>query len=142
VTIGSDPHRFVSDTKMIRRAIRKGWPVPEATRIAAIARMDAVVRRESVPTILGDGAVFQDEGKADAHAIAAAKTLVAMTAFDQAEEHHQDNLNKPAAGTTVNVGVQVGGTSDASIALFYVESGIPEKMPPALLERYKAGEFD
>lgn len=133
--------RVRKDARLAERAIREEWGIDPTMREAIKERLLAIVKKKSVDIPCGEG-VFPSESVADSNAIAAARVAATINAQDQADEHHLDNLNKPAAGTTVNVGVQVGGTSDASIALFYVESGIPEKMPPALLERYRAGEFD
>lgn len=148
IVVLSDPHRIKSDCNMIRRAVKAGWLVPQEKRPDVVKRLLEIVDTREHVTADDGGAEA-----ADRNAIAAARVLVAMTSENQAdthhveahnqrERHHADNLAKPAAGTTVNVGVQVGGTSDASIVQFFVEQGIPDKMPPALLERYKAGEFE
>lgn len=106
--------------------------------VVEMARLSARCARQAAE------AATEPRDIVDAGRLAALSATVGagLVKIQQADEHHADNLAKPAAGTTVNVGVQVGGTSDASIVQFFVEQGIPDKMPPALLERYKAGEFE
>lgn len=80
------------DCGLIRRAIRERWPVPDEYRHKIADRLMEVIEKRTVDVPMKDG-VFPSEAVADANAIAASKTFVAMAAQNQKDdpvpvEHH------------------------------------------------------
>jgi hypothetical protein len=142
IVVLSDPHRIKSDCNMIRRAVKAGWLVPQEKRPEVVKRLLEIVDTREHVTADDTGA-----DAADRNAIAAARVLVAMTGENQAdlhhvedhnqrERHHADQMARAPAGTTVNVGVQVG-LSDSDRIRIAVEAGLTHLLPPELAERAK-----
>jgi len=81
-----------ADLSLLRRAIREDWPMTAEVRAMAIARMEAIIRRESA-TIPGPGGEpVESEAIADRNAIAATGNLIAMRGQDQRERHHVNKM--------------------------------------------------
>ena len=46
-----DPHHLRGDLRLLRRAIREGWPIPETSRAALVERVGhAINRLDELPT--------------------------------------------------------------------------------------------
>ena len=136
LTVLGDPHRLESDMNLIRRAVRERWPVAANRRPAVVDRLLKIVERETVDVPAGDG-VFSSTYHADSNAIKAAVVLRTMEADNQRDEHHADDLAKPAGGTTVNVGVQVNTLSDERRIQIAAEAGVLHLLPAELQEKAK-----
>lgn len=88
-TILTDPHRVISDVKLVGRAVREHWPVPAAVKPRIVDRLLDIVEKETCQVMSKEGPVSLD-GPADANSVAAARVLVAMTGQNQADRHHRE----------------------------------------------------
>lgn len=79
----SSPREESRDVSLIRRALRDGWNIPADLRQEVVERLATIIRRESVTVLTASGESVDLHGPADCNAIAAAKVIVAMVAFDQ-----------------------------------------------------------
>lgn len=107
-------------------------------RDLARQRLKVILRKATVTGMSQQGPVELD-APADANAIAAVRALVAMDQMDQADDHLADKNKRLDEGKPTER--LAGSVSDAEVVAFFLGIGAPEKMPAALLERYKAGEF-
>jgi hypothetical protein len=54
-----DPHHLRGDLRLLRRAIREGWPIPEESRRVLLDRVSAIIDEpEAVPEGIRTRAVF------------------------------------------------------------------------------------
>lgn len=107
-----DPRASKKDIALARRAIKEKWPISAATRRHLVKRLVKVTRKEAVLVEWGVGeekTLMPMDGPADANAISATKVLVQMMGQNQADEHHAADLEKPAGGVNVNVGISTDG---------------------------------
>jgi len=77
-----------------------------------------------------------DAAKAVAQIVGVATKIEAQI---QADDHVEDKNRRLDEGKPTER--LAGSVSDAEVVAFFLGIGAPEKMPAALLERYKAGEF-
>jgi hypothetical protein len=145
----SNPNRTISDANLIRRAISERWPV-------------SLERRQRLVTILGQIAetdVFEIEkfetsdGGSESkgplrttgritmpnhrNQIAAARTLVAMVAQNQADEHHADDDANSKAGLQLSAAQLAASMTDLQKINLYIASGRPDLIPARLRELAK-----
>ncbi len=89
------------DVGLVSRAIRCGWDVPPATKVAVVTRMSEMVAASSVNVpVLVNGDVIDVERQdiANAQAIAAARILIEADKLDQADAHLSDKNARLDAG--------------------------------------------
>lgn len=107
-TLLTDPHHTRGDCRLTARAVRERWPVPEAAKAVVVERLLKIVEKENVAIPARDGMTVTVDGPADAHAIAAARVMVSMTAQNQADEHVAVKIDseakKESARDTYNIG--------------------------------------
>ena len=92
----ADPDDFNKDNRLVRRAIREGWPIGQAQRGIIVNRLMEIVQKRTVDVPTKEGMVAS-EAVADVNANAASKTLAGL---------HWANLTEQ--GKTAGVG---GGAS-------------------------------
>lgn len=110
-----NPATVRSDSRIVARAIKERWKIPDDRRDGLVTRLFDIVEKTSVTVMTKDGPELIDD-KADVNAIAAARVIVAMEGQNQEDE-------KPSAAPTVNVGVAVNGVTAAQVAAELVLSG-------------------
>jgi hypothetical protein len=86
-----------SDLKLVRRALRERWPVPQRTMQAAVKRLEEIVNKPVVQVMTVDGVKHLD-GPADANAVRAASVLAQMESQNQADDHLADKNERLDAG--------------------------------------------
>lgn len=77
IDVLADPTHFRQDCRLVRRAVRSGWPIGPRKRRVIVDRLMSVVEKTSVeiPTATGS---FASEAHADGNAVSAARTLASM----------------------------------------------------------------
>jgi hypothetical protein len=98
-----------SDLKLLSRAIRRRWPVPEKTMAAAIQRLETIVEKATVTVMTQDGPMSLD-APADANAVRAAAVLAQMESQNQADDHLADKNSRIDAGKPTELGGVVFST--------------------------------
>jgi hypothetical protein len=99
------PTEIVKDCGLLNRAIREQWPIPAARRNVIIDRLMDIVEKTEV-TVATKIGPMKLEGPADANAIAAARTLVAMVGQNQKEEpvtRHVEHTHELGPITVANM---------------------------------------
>lgn len=92
ITIGSNPKQVQPDAKLVQRAIRQRWPIPEEVRKAVVDRMAGFV---------ADPLIDPDR------AIAAARMIGVAEGQNQADDHLRDkNARLDEGKATENVAVR------------------------------------
>lgn len=81
----ADPHHTRADIRLVGRAVRKRWGVPDEARETLPRVMLDIVKRDSVTVLTKDGQPVEVSN--DRERIAAAKVLVQMEQQNQADDH-------------------------------------------------------
>lgn len=93
LSVLSDPHHSRADAKLIRRAIREGWPIPRSARKSIVASLVELATKEDAQ---------------DMTRVRAAATLIAADQVNARREANEIRQEQPApAGTAVQVNVNV-----------------------------------
>lgn len=80
---------LASDLRMMNRAIREGWDIPQEKRPAVVERLLDIVAKTEVTMMGVDGPVTLTD-KADTNAIQAARVLSGMSSHNLSDIHHQE----------------------------------------------------
>ena len=92
ITIGSNPKQVQPDAKLVQRAIRQRWNIPDKTKDAIVERMSGFV---SDPLIDPD------------RATAAARVIVVAEGQNQADDHlREKNARLDEGKATENIAVR------------------------------------
>ena len=91
-----------ADIALVENAVVNQWPVQAAKAAVIVDRLIGIVEKKTVSIPCGEG-VFESESEADKNAMKASDLLFKMA---------NSNNKKPAAGTTINVGVNVDASTD------------------------------
>lgn len=138
-----EEHRTNSDIRMVGRAIRERWDVPEEKRPQVVTRLLDIVATTEVTVMGADGVAVAVTDKADTNAIQAARVLIGMTAQNQADDHHADKQgNDDARLQNESFAVAAAAYSrltDGEKVAMAVRMGKVEMLPPRLREMAKKG---
>lgn len=88
----ADPKLARSDVRMIERAVRERWIMPEGAFTDLPAAMLEIVTKESIKVLDREGVAVEIDN--DREKIAAARVLAVLEAQNQADEHHSDKLHQ------------------------------------------------
>lgn len=86
LTILADEKRAKSDTALVGRAVRLGWPIEQANKDEVVRRLLGIVRKKTIEVPTKEGSI-DSAYHADGNAVAAARVLVSMDAQNQADAH-------------------------------------------------------
>ena len=104
-----DQHRMYEDTRLVARAAKHRWPVPENKRKDIVNRLHGIVKKTSVTAMTKHGEAVEVELPADINAIQAAKVLVDMEGQNQKDDHAAEGIG----GTTFNQQINLISSPDA-----------------------------
>lgn len=96
-----NPATVRSDSRMVARAIKERWPVPEDRKAGLVDRLFGIVAKTFVTVMDKTGNTVELDDKADTNAIAAARVIVAMEGQNQEEERPE------AKAPTINIGIGI-----------------------------------
>ncbi len=131
-----DGPKLKDDMRLLARAARRGWKVPDAVKDAAVERLRAIAAKSTVAMPMGDAGMVQAEYPADQNAIAAIRTLATLDGLDQTDHWKQDTNDRLDEGKlTGRLGTE--GLDDAELIKRgrQVASGVgsPEHGTPVLI---------
>lgn len=102
----------LKDARLILRADKERWPVPDEVRTAVVKRLAEIVEKREVAVVDSEGGVNYDESIADKNSIAASKALALLVGQNQ-----KDTQPKQSTQPVVQVGVQVNGNPQSGRTL-------------------------
>lgn len=102
----------LKDARLILRADKERWPVPDEVRTAVVKRLAEIVEKREVAVVDSKGGVNYDESIADKNSIAASKALALLVSQNQ-----KDTQPKQSTQPVVQVGVQVNGNPQSGRTL-------------------------
>ena len=102
----------LKDARLILRADKERWPVPDEVRTAVVKRLAEIVEKREVAVVDSEGGVSYDESIADKNSIAASKALALLVGQNQ-----KDTQPKQSTQPVVQVGVQVNGNPQSGRTL-------------------------
>ena len=102
----------LKDARLILRADKERWPVPDEIRTAVVKRLAEIVEKREVAVVDSKGGVNYDESIADKNSIAASKALALLVGQNQ-----KDTQPKQSTQPVVQVGVQVNGNPQSGRTL-------------------------
>lgn len=101
------PEDIIKDGRLILRADKEDWPIPEEVKSDVVKRLHGIVNKTQVAVVDGEGGVNYDEDRADKNSNNASKILAMLV--EQNRKRQQSKNPRPINQPTVNVGVQVNG---------------------------------
>lgn len=108
-----NPATVRSDARLVARAIKERWNIPEEKRPAIVGRLLDIVGKTHVTVMTKTGPEELDD-KADVNAIAAARVLVAMEGQNQADEK---------SPLQTNIQINVDPAEAAGIRVYLPDNG-------------------
>lgn len=110
----NDPRKTYDDIRLIGRAVKHRWEVPEDDCRFLVKRLREVIDKRKVTVHTKDGPV-SDEVQADINAIAAGRVLTVIVGQNQADDHMELKAAQPGTQVNVNVGVQVNHAVQSAV---------------------------
>lgn len=85
-TLLTQQDQVAGDLRMIQKASRERWNIPEDVKELLIRRMKRIMKKKQVRVATKDGYAYVD-GPADANAATAARVIASLSKINQADDH-------------------------------------------------------
>lgn len=121
-------HR-TSDIRMVNRAIRERWRIPEDKRNGIVDRLVQIVDTEKTNVSAADGSTYESYDAADKNSVAAARVLVAMEGQNQADTQHVDKQKLGEAGLAIDAMKALSGMTEQDKLDLVRRAGMTHLLP-------------